>query len=217
MKDYEKLSRDHFNKQAPVYDERDNLYYSGPAKISCHDAAVYLSSHDFASLLDVGCGTGYFLALLAQSKPAAYYGLDIAQEMIKAALDKNIPGAEFKLGTADNLPYSDNTFDIVTCIQSFHHYPYPDKAMQEALRVLKPGGLYLLADTGIGGLGAWIDNHLIFPFMNSGDYRTDNKEGIGRRMEKNGFRVIERKRVKRFIYRVVAEKPGNYLEIDAEP
>jgi SAM-dependent methyltransferase len=71
-------------------------------------------------------------------------------EMIKMAQQKNIPGAEFVNGTADELPFPDESFDIVTCSQSFHHYPYPEKAMSEAFRVLKKGGILLAGlDNGV--------------------------------------------------------------------
>jgi pyruvate kinase len=42
-------------------------------------------------------------------------------------------------------------------------------ALKEAKRVLKKGGLYILSDTGIGGVGAWIDNHILFKLARSGD------------------------------------------------
>lgn len=70
------------------------------------------------------------------------------------------------------------TFDIVTCSQSFHHYPHPEKAMLEAKRVLKPGGLYILFDPGIGGISAWIDNHILFKLVKSGDCHTKTAKGL---------------------------------------
>lgn len=206
MKDYEALSRRHFNRQAAQYDQNSSTYYSGPAKISCADAAHELAAVPYARLLDVGCGTGHLIALLAAQRPAAYFGLDLAENMLKIARKKQIPGAEFTLGTADHLPYPDAYFDVVTCIQSFHHYPYPDQAMQEAFRVLKPGGLYLLSDTGVGGLPGWIDNHLLFPLMHSGDCRTESRKGIARRMARHGFAIIRQQKLRGFIYTVVGKK-----------
>ena len=100
--------------------------------------------------------------------------------MIRVANGKTISDAEFIVGSADKLPYPDGSFDIVACSQSFHHYPYPEKAMLEAKRVLKPGGLYILSDTGIGGVGAWIDNHILFKLMKSGDCHTGSQRGDGR-------------------------------------
>ena len=207
MKDYEKLSREHFNKQAPEYDANNSYYYSAAGKVSCHDTAAYLKPLHYASLLDVGCGTGYLLALLAEQKSANYHGLDLAEEMIAVAQKKNIAGTSFVQGSADNLPYENCRFDVVACIQSFHHYPYPDKAMQEALRVLGQGGLYILSDTGIGGLGGWIDNTFLFPLLKSGDHHTENKQGVARRMEKNGFEAVKAKTLKGFIYTVIGRKP----------
>ena len=108
--------------------------------------------------------------------------------------------------TADSLPYDDNSFDIVTCIQSFHHYPDPDKSMLEVYRVLKPNGLYILSDTGVGGIGAWFDNNILFKLMQSGDCHTGNRKDLARRMEKNGFRKVKSKQLKGFIYTVIGQK-----------
>ena len=195
MKDYEALSRRHFDAQAPAYDERDTLYYSKAGKISCRDIAAQLAGVSYRTLLDVGCGTGFLLDLLARARPAEYWGLDLSAEMIREAERKGIAGARYVVGSSAKLPWTDAAFDIVTCSQSFHHYPYPEKAMAEAWRVLKPGGLYILSDTGIGGIGGWIDNHLLFPLMKSGDCHTTNRKGIARRMESAGFAVVESRQV----------------------
>ncbi|MCZ9938571.1 class I SAM-dependent methyltransferase [Brachyspira hyodysenteriae] len=207
MKDYEKLSKEHFNKQASIYDEKDTIYYSKYGKISCNYVSEYLKNIDYNKLLDIGCGTGYLINMLKKYKATAeFYGLDLSEEMINISKSKNIKDAEFILGSANKLPFNDNTFDIVTCIQSFHHYPYPDEAMKEVYRVLKKGGIYILSDTGVGGIAAWIDNNILFKVMKSGDCRTENKEGISKRMLKNGFDVIDKKQIKGFIYSVVGKK-----------
>ena len=128
--------------------------------------------------------------------------------MICVAKGKVIPGAEFVSGSADKLPYPDESFDIVTCSQSFHHYPYPEKAMQEAMRVLPPRGLYILSDTGIGGIGAWIDNHILFKLATSGDCHTTNRKGIEKMMEDAGFTITDSRQIKRMIYTVTGKKKG---------
>ena len=207
MKDYEKLSREHFNGQAAVYDERNTVYYSREGKISCNDIASLLRSVSFEKLLDVGCGTGYLIDLLAREKQGGFYGLDLSEKMIEAAKNKKIPGAVFVVGTADHLPYGSESFDVVTCSQSFHHYPYQEKAMREAFRVLKRGGLYVLSDTGIGGVGAMIDNHILFKLTRSGDCRTQNRRSIAKMMKKTGFEVVDCRQVRGFIYTVVGKKP----------
>ena len=206
MKDYEALSRAHFDKQAAEYDQRDTVYYSREGKISCRDIAGMLKDRSYERLLDVGCGTGFLIELLASQRRAAYEGLDLSDEMLKVARGKAIPDANFTQGSSDRLPYADGSFDIVTCSQSFHHYPNRQKAMAEAKRVLRPGGLYILSDTGVGGIGGWIDNHILFPLMRSGDCHTDNRHGIARLMEKVGFRVEESRQVQGMIYTVTGRK-----------
>lgn len=206
MKDYVALSKKHFDNQAAEYDQRDTAYYSKYPKISCKDVAERLQDVPYVNLLDVGCGTGYLLELLRKQKAAEYHGLDLSPEMLKAARKKFGDDVVLVEGVADNLPYEDNTFDVVTCVQSFHHYPNPDKAMLEAYRVLKPRGLYILSDTGLGGIGGWIYNHILFPIMKSGDYHTDNKDGIAKRMEKNGFRIQKSYNITKPIYTVIGRK-----------
>ena len=206
MKDYEALSRKHFDRQAAEYDARDTVYYSREGKISCRDMAAQLRDVPYEALLDVGCGTGFLIDLLAKQHPARSTGLDLSPEMIRMAKGKRIEGAQFVVGTADRLPFPDAGFDIVTCSQSFHHYPYPEKAMAEALRVLKPGGLYILSDTGICGIGGWIDNHILFRLARSGDCHTTNRHGIARMMEKAGFTVTESRQIRSMIYTVTGRK-----------
>ena len=206
MKDYEALSKKHFDAQAAEYDQRDTYYYSRNGKISCRDIAEQIREIPYESLLDVGCGTGFLIDILTKQKPARYCGVDLSDEMIRMAREKQIEGAEFTVSSADKLPYPNESFDIVTCSQSFHHYPYPEQAMREAKRVLKPGGLYILSDTGIGGIGAWIDNHIIFRLMQSGDCRTTNRKGIEKLMETEGFTVADSRQIKGMIYTVIGKK-----------
>ena len=78
--------------------------------------------------------------------------------------------------------------------------------MREAKRVLKPGGLYIISDTGIGGVGAWIDNHIIFKLMRSGDCHTTNRRGIEKLMASVGFSVVDSRQVKGMIYTVTGKK-----------
>ena len=194
-----------FDNQAPVYDETDTMKYSKNPKISCKDVKGILDSVEYEQLLDIGCGTGYLFELINNGK-SHYYGLDLSEKMLEVARNKNIPNTEYVHATAEKLPYPDESMDVITCIQSFHHYPYPDEALREALRVLKKGGIYILSDTGIGNPMAFIFNKIIYPRMHTGDCNIANRKSVERRMEDNGFCVTSSKQLTRMIYTIVARK-----------
>ena len=103
---------------------------------------------DTPRILDVGCGTGKLSYKLADHfKGAEVHGVDLSSTMIEKANAKNKANeVRFKIGDVENLPYEDNTFDVITCSHSFHHYPNKDKAIAEMYRVLKPEGRLMIID-----------------------------------------------------------------------
>ncbi|MBN2309864.1 MAG: class I SAM-dependent methyltransferase [Candidatus Hydrogenedentes bacterium] len=101
-----------------------------------------------ARILDVGCGYGRALCAIAGEGYTDLCGIDSAERMVAAAR-ANLPSAEFKVNRGSDIPYEDARFDgvlvigVLTCI--------PDDAAQarlveEAARVLRPGGLLYVAD-----------------------------------------------------------------------
>ena len=77
MTDYEKLSREHFDSMAENYAATDGTYYSRLPRAASDEAAAILRRIGFGSLLDVGCGSGYLISVLAaERKDAEFYGLD---------------------------------------------------------------------------------------------------------------------------------------------
>ena len=209
MKDFVELSKKWFDKQASVYDETDTLLYSKYGKISCQNIKNILKDRKYNNLLDIGCGTAYLIDMLSKEKNAEYVGLDLSSEMIKQANSKSIKNATFIEGKSDELPFKDNTFDVVTCSQSFHHYPDTDKAMKEAYRVLKSGGIYILSDTGVGPfkeIGVAFDNFIYRYFSNTGDCNVSYLEKSEKDMIRNGFAIIHKEKVSTFIYTLVGKK-----------
>ncbi|MCM1284928.1 MAG: class I SAM-dependent methyltransferase [Acetobacter sp.] len=209
MKDYLELSKKHFDGQSKIYDETNTAYYSKYPKISCRDVAEKLNNIEYNTMLDIGCGTGYLIDILQKQRAADYYGLDLSPEMLKVAKSKLSDSVALTEGYSDKLPYNDNTFDVVTCIQSFHHYPKPEKAMAEAYRVLKPGGLYILSDTGMGRCPKFmyaIYNKLIVKHFNTGDYAAYSNNDIQNRMCAAGFKIQDAQDITKFIYTVIGVK-----------
>jgi SAM-dependent methyltransferase len=100
-------------------------------------------------VLDVGCGTGYLLRLLARQWPQAseLAGIDPAPAMIAAAARAAGEGRlRFSVGTAERLPYPDKFFDLVVSTTSFDHWSDQQAGLRECARVLAPGGSLVLVD-----------------------------------------------------------------------
>ena len=101
-------------------------------------------------VLDIGCGTGAFAERIRGDLPEArVWGVDLVAGML------NKGGGRWRLhrehvqpvqGDSERLPFAGGSFDVVTCANSFHHYPHQDRAIVEMHRVLRPGGRMLLVD-----------------------------------------------------------------------
>jgi ubiquinone/menaquinone biosynthesis C-methylase UbiE len=92
-------------------------------------------------VLDIGCGTGRFLAQLAEIAKA--WGVDPSPEMLEVARSR-LGGAGLKLGSAEELPFKDGWFERATMWLVAHLVDRP-RAFAEAARVLEPGGRFAIA------------------------------------------------------------------------
>ncbi len=99
-------------------------------------------------VLDVGCGRGGGTAFVFERfRPRTMTGLDLAPRAIARCRAKHErPGLTFVAGDAEALPFPDASFDAVLSVESSHCYPSVTQFLGEAYRVLRPGGLLLLAD-----------------------------------------------------------------------
>jgi SAM-dependent methyltransferase len=88
-------------------------------------------------VLDVGCGAGAFLRLVAE-RGARPFGLDASEELLALARER-IPDADLRVGDMEALPYEDDTFDLVTGFSAFFFANDFVAALREAGRVAKPG------------------------------------------------------------------------------
>jgi SAM-dependent methyltransferase len=91
-------------------------------------------------VLDICCGTGN-LAAAAVARGARVTGIDFAPTMIEIARSK-VPGARFEVGDAEALRFPSETFDVALCSFGLWHVSEPDKALEEAARVIKREGVY---------------------------------------------------------------------------
>ena len=100
-------------------------------------------------ILDIGCGTGKLAhRLVTHHRDARVFGIDLSESMIQAGRHRIATQSRVHLTVADSehLPFADNTFDYVTCSNSFHHYPNQLSALKEMFRVLRSGGTLFLTD-----------------------------------------------------------------------
>ena len=108
------------------------------------------------NVLDVGCGTGDFLRLLAPLvSPGKAVGLDLSETMIAEAVQRSTENAanlSFRVGSALELPFQAETFDRVLATQVLLHLPDPWKALAEMKRVLAPSGLICISEIDWGTL-----------------------------------------------------------------
>jgi len=107
---------------------------------------------DGRRLLDAGCGDGIYLVEAARLGAQAS-GVDISEAMLRVARRRAADaGATVDLHRADlqELPFADDTFDVVRAITVLRFFPDPQRAVDEMARVLTPGGRL-----AIGELGRW--------------------------------------------------------------
>ena len=99
-------------------------------------------------VLEVGSGRGGGARHIASTlKPASYTGLDLAQSAVELATKLHaLPNLKFIQGSAEAIPLTDNSIDVVINVESSHAYGSVDKFLSEVKRVLKPGGHLLLVD-----------------------------------------------------------------------
>ncbi|MDX6511487.1 MAG: hypothetical protein QOE36_991 [Gaiellaceae bacterium] len=97
-------------------------------------------------LLDAGCGAGMVLRLAAD-RGADVSGLDASEPLLGHAR-RRVPGATIVQGDLEDLPFADDSFDVVTGFNSFQYAAQPAAAIAEAVRVLRPGGKVLLLTWG---------------------------------------------------------------------
>jgi SAM-dependent methyltransferase len=108
-------------QQTPGYEEALRRVAIGPGQL----------------VLDIGCGVGVFLGLVAD-RGAKPFGLDASEALIAAARTR-LPDADLRVGDMESLPYEDDTFDLVTGFTSFFFATDMVGALREAGRVAKPG------------------------------------------------------------------------------
>ena len=100
-------------------------------------------------IADMGAGEGTFALLLAQ-RAMKVIAVDTSAKMIEVAREQalrhGVKNIEYRLGDMEEVPIEDGAVDLVFFSQSLHHALHPERALQEAWRILLPGGRIVILD-----------------------------------------------------------------------
>ncbi len=124
-----------FDKLAKVYNTPIFQFFCFLAHSSC---LRFLKNtfKDNLNILDIACGTGTFTKRLTKIKNGLrVFGIDNSKGMISIANKKNV--ACFKTANAEEIPFPDNYFDLITITDSFYYFKDKDKSISECCRILK--------------------------------------------------------------------------------
>jgi ubiquinone/menaquinone biosynthesis C-methylase UbiE len=158
-------------ESARLYDTQVEILFGGAAdamrRIALGSLARALKGRDQrrVQLIDLACGNGRFLAQVLEAFPRIpATGLDLSPAYCDEArrrLEK-WPQVEIVNGAVEQAPFEDEGADAITCVYLFHELPPRVRrdAIRQAARILKPGGVFVLADSIQTGDAADLDRML---------------------------------------------------------
>lgn len=194
-------TKKHFNETASDYNNSSDGKFVEPMYDVIVNEIQKLKS---GKILDVGCGNGNLFTLLPSGK-YELFGVDFSENMIAEAKKKCGQKATFSVADAEKLPFDSDSFDIIVCNASFHHYVHPDRVLKEMHRVLKDGGEVLIGDPYMPAFVRQIMN-VLTKFSDSGDYHFYGLVEMKRLFNENGFNPVSSTRTGNHTAFHIAEK-----------
>lgn len=194
-------TKQHFNETASDYNNSNDGRFVKPMYKELQKEIEKIGR---GKLLDVGCGNGNLFTFLSEE----YYqmfGIDFSDNMISEAKKNCGDKASFCVADAEKLPFDEDTFDIITCNASFHHYIHPNAVLSEMNRVLKAGGVLIIGDPYLPAAVRPLMN-VFTKFSNEGDYHFYGLNEMKKLFLKNGFSPIAFKRTGKHTALHIAEK-----------
>lgn len=144
--------KDRLEKTRRQWTDAAEAYLASPTHARGDDLDTMLRFADPTSdevALDLGCGVGHALNRVARKVHLAV-GADATVGMLNGARTllarEGVTNALLVVTTAEQLPFLDASFDVVTCRLAAHHFMDAGAAFREVHRVLRPGGRFVLSD-----------------------------------------------------------------------
>lgn len=142
------------NRYDQVYkNETTYWWFKGRRKL-LEDIFKNLPHGSSTKILDVGCCTGFNLHTL--SKFGKVYGADVEKKAVEYCKKRGLKRISF-LKNGLKLPFKDNFFDVITCLDVIEHVKEDKKYLEELRRILKPGGTLVLFTPAINLLWSQLD------------------------------------------------------------
>jgi len=184
-------------KMPPIYDSC--IWMKG---VDLWDETVLreIPSNDFSlRILDVGCATGRLLYKLAKHGYSNLSGVDLAPRIIEVARKKL---SNFKANldlknadSEDDLPWPDNSFDIITLTGVIHHFYRLNDALKEAFRVLDTQSKLIILDVWFPIIIRQVINSWLYLFPHDGDFRFYTPKRIKKTLTEIGLKNIRYRRI----------------------
>jgi ubiquinone/menaquinone biosynthesis C-methylase UbiE len=157
--------------------------------------------------LDVACGAGALVVEVAPTVERAV-GVDLSEGMLAlararlAGAEADLPNVELVQAPSDALPFEDASFTALTCTTALHHFPDPQRSIDEMARVLAPGGRLVLGDAARDLLTTKVVDYFQRRFE-KGHVGLQRRRDIEAMLERAGLSVTSSRHVWLRIYALV--------------
>lgn len=179
-----KLHRE-YTALAPEYDQRWSAYLNSSLHITLQKIADLPADR----ALDVACGTGQLLQVLAERRePPALVGIDKVPAMIKVARHRLGHRATLLECEAAQLPFDDASFQLITSTSALHYFEDADAVLREIRRVISPNGNLVITDWSRNFFWMQLLNRVL-PWTRHAHVHTFSSDELERSLGHAGFSV----------------------------